>query len=461
MTKQNEQIAENKMGTMPVGKLMLTMSLPAMFSMLIQALYNIIDSVFVAQLGQQALSAVSLVFPVQMLLIAVGIGTGVGLNSLISRRLGEQRFEEANAAASHGFLLSFFSWSLFAVFGLFFSRAFVAAFTAQEAILNYGRDYCFFVTVFSLFVFVQVTIEKTLQATGNMMVPMICSLVGAVTNIVLDPILIFGLLGAPRLEVAGAAIATVIGQLFSMCFGLFFLFTKKHAVHVKLKGLHFQFRVIRDIYAVGFPSMIMQAIGSVMLVGMNAILISFSDAAVAVLGIYFKLQSFIFMPVFGLNQGTLPVLGYNYGAKKKQRLISAFKVAMCVAVCIMGIGMLIFQIFPSQLMMLFKPSAEMLDIGVRALRLISLCFIPAAIGIIASTLFQALGHGTLSLWVSLLRQIVLILPLAWLLSHFFGLNAVWFAFPLAEAFAVLASLAFLRMIYKKEIKYLGLEAPEK
>ncbi|MEA4986459.1 MAG: MATE family efflux transporter [Anaerovorax sp.] len=450
--QEMKQIKENKMGTMPVGKLMFSMSLPAMFSMMIQALYNIIDSIFVAMIGEKALAAVSLVFPIQMLIIAVGVGTGVGLNSLISRRLGEKRFEEANSAASHGIVISIFSWSIFAIFGLFFSDAFVSSFTNSSLVVDYGISYCTIVTVFSLFIFIQISVEKIMQATGNMLFPMICMLTGAITNIILDPILIFGLFGMPRLEIAGAAIATVFAQFVSMSLGLIFLFTRKYDVHVKIKGFHLEYKTVKNIYAVGLPAMIMQAIGSVMLVGMNAILITFSEAAVAVLGIYFKLQSFIFMPVFGLNQGTMPILGYNYGAKNRERLIKAFKLALLTAISIMTMGTIIFQLFPTQLILLFNATEEMLGIGVRALRIISLCFIPAAIGIITSTLFQAIGHGFLSLWVSLLRQLILILPLTWLLSHYLGLDYVWFSFPLAEIFSLSASILFYIKIYKKEIK---------
>ncbi len=446
------QPQENKMGTMPIGRLMFSMSLPAMFSMLVQALYNIVDSIFVAMIGDKALAAVSLVFPVQVLLMAAGVGSGVGLNSLISRRLGEKRIEEANSAASHGIVISFFNWIVFAIFGLFFSEIFIKSFTDNPLVVEYGVSYCTIVTVFSLFIFVQISVEKIMQATGNMLVPMACMLAGAVTNIILDPILIFGLFGMPRMEIAGAAIATVFAQFVSMVLGLIFLFTKKQDVHVKLKGLRIHFKTIRNIYSVGLPAMVMQAIGSVMLVGMNAILITFSDAAVNILGIYFKLQSFIFMPVFGLNQGTMPILGYNYGAKNGKRLVKAFKLALLTAITIMTIGTIIFQVFPARLIALFSATDEMLEIGVLALRIISLCFIPAAIGIMTSTLFQAIGHGFLSLWVSLLRQLILILPLTWVLSHYWGLNYAWYSFPLAEIFSLMASVLFFIKIYHKEVK---------
>ncbi len=448
----HQPIPTNKMGTMPVGKLLFTMSLPAMFSMLIQALYNIIDSIFVAQIGEPALAAVSLVFPVQMLLIAVGVGTGVGLNSLISRRLGERNFAEADSAAAHGIFLGIFSWIAFALFGLFLSGPFVSAFTDSGVVVEYGHQYCAIVTIFSLFAFVQVCSEKILQATGNMILPMICSLLGAVSNIVLDPIFIFGLLGVPKMGVAGAAIATVTGQFFAMLLILFFLFGKEHEVKIHFKGFHFSGKVVKNIYAVGAPAILMQSIGSVMLVGLNGILIAFSEAAVAVLGIYFKLQSFIFMPVFGLTQGAMPIFGYNFGARNKQRLMHAFKLTLYTALVIMACGTLLFHLAPAMLLRMFNASPQLLSIGVIALRLISLCFIPAAIGIAASTIFQAVGHGVLSLIVSLLRQLVLILPMAWILAGAVGVNGVWVAFPLAETVSLIASLLFLRQIYHKEIK---------
>lgn len=445
------EIDQNKMGTMPVGKLILTMSVPAIFSMLISALYNIVDSIFVGILGESALAAVTLIFPIQMLIISVGVGTGIGLNSVISRRLGEKNEDEANKAANHGIFLAFINWIIFAVFGLFFTKFFVESFTDSLSIAPDAILYCKIVCIGSLFIFIHLNVEKMLQATGNMLFPMFCGLLGAITNIVLDPILIFGLLGAPKMGVAGAAIATVIGQLFSMILGLVFLFVLKHDIHVSIKKFKLNSKTIKDIYFVGFPSIIMQAIGSVMLVGFNAILISFSDAAVAVLGAYFRLQSFIFMPVFGLTQGAMPIFGYNFGAKNKERLLKAFKIAMFIALGIMGLGTIIFQVMPVQLLKIFSATPQMVSIGVPALRIISSCFLFAAFGIIASTLFQALGHGMLSLFVSVLRQLLIILPIAFLLAKLAGLSYVWWAFPLAELFSMLASIYFLKHLYKKEI----------
>ncbi|MDD4563935.1 MAG: MATE family efflux transporter [Eubacteriales bacterium] len=452
---KNNTAESNKMGTMPVGRLMINMSLPAMFSMIIHSLYNIVNSIFVGIIGESALASVTLIFPIQIFLISLGVGTGIGLNSLISRKLGEQNFMAANSAANHGMLTSIVNWFIFAVFGIFFSRPFVEVFSDNPEIIAYGTGYCFIISVFSLFVLIQINVEKILQATGNMVLPMICSLTGAIINIILDPILIFGLLGVPELGVTGAAIATVIGQFLAMCLSLYFLFSKEHKIKINFYNFRINWKVLKDIYSVGLPSIVMQSISSVMIIGLNAILISFSEAAVAVLGVYFRLQSFIFMPIFGLTQGIMPILGYNFGAKNKKRLIETFKIALKTAVIIMIVGMIIFQIFPVPMLKLFSASSEMLRIGTGALRIISTCFVFAAIGIIASTLFQATGHGLFSLYVSLLRQLVVILPLSWILARFSGVSYVWLAFPMAELFALTASVFLLRYIYNRKIKNWG------
>lgn len=443
----------NKMGYAPMLKLIVSMSLPAMFSMLIQALYNIVDSIFVAQLGEGALTAVSLAFPVQTLIISVAVGTGIGINSLVSRRLGEKKQEEANSAATHGIILGLFSGIIFAILGFLFTKSFFQAFSENKAIIDMGYIYTTVVTVLSFGSFVQINVEKSLQATGNMIYPMIFQLVGAITNIILDPIMIFGLFGFPRLEVFGAALATVIGQIFAMLLSLYVLLKKSHGVHVTFKNFKLNFKTIKDIYAVGLPSMIMQSIGSVLIVGLNSILIAFSDAAVSVLGVYYKLQSFVFMPVFGLTQGVMPVMGYNYGAKNKHRLLSALKIGSILAIIIMLLGTILFMTIPDRLLMLFNASEQMLELGTKALRTISICFVPAALGIMFSTLFQALGQGRKSLYISILRQLVIILPTAYLLSKI-GLYYVWYAFPIAEIFSLVISTLFLSIIYKNIIKSL-------
>lgn len=445
---------ENKMGSAPMLPLILSMSLPAMFSMLVQALYNVVDSYFVAMLGVEALTAVSLAFPVQNLMIAVGVGTGVGINSLVSRRLGEGRVEEAGCAATHGLVLGAISGLVVALLGIVSIRPFFAAFTNNPTILQMGCDYGYVVTIASFGMFIQINMEKALQSTGNMMIPMFSQLIGALTNIVLDPIMIFGLFGFPKMGVMGAAIATVIGQIFGMLFIVLMALLRNHAVNITLKGFRFNGKTIRDIYAVGFPSIVMQSIGSVMVTGVNAILISFNDIAVAVFGIYFKLQSFVFMPVFGLTHGVMPIMGYNYGARNKKRLIDALKIGSIIALGIMLAGTLLFLFAPHALLSIFSADQEMLDIGVPALRTICFSFIPAALGIMFSTLFQAVGKGSKSLLISLLRQLILILPLAFLLSQF-GLNFVWLAFPLSETVAFFASVFIFLSLYRKHLRYLG------
>ena len=433
--------------------LILSMSLPAMLSMLVQALYNVVDSYFVAKISENALTAVSLVFPVQNLLIAVAIGTGVGLNSLISRRLGEGRAEDARRVATHGLVLAVLNWLIFALIGLLGSHAFLSAFTENAAVIEMGVQYMSIVCIASIGLCMEGCIEKSLQATGNMIYPMISQLLGAITNIIFDPIFIFGLFGFPRMEVAGAAIATVMGQIFAMFFLFFILAFREKVLQIRLRGFSFSLTTVREIYSVGFPSILMQSIGSLMTVGMNAILIRFTETAVAFFGVYFKLQSFVFMPVFGLNQGVMPVVGYNYGAKKRSRVTGALRVGVIIAAAIMAAGMLVFWTLPETLLSVFEASQTMMSIGIPALRIISTCFIPAAVGIIFTTAFQALGRGFNSLLISILRQLVILLPAAFLLS-LIGLEAVWFSFPIAEVASLLASLVLYRRLYRTYIKTL-------
>lgn len=449
-----EKRSENKMGHAPMLGLIMSMSIPAMFSMLVQALYNVVDSYFVAKLGVEALTAVSLAFPIQNLMVAIGVGTGVGINSLVARRLGEGRVEEAGRAVTHGILLGVLSGVGTAILGLLCVRAFFSGFTSNPTILQMGCDYGYVVTIASVGMYVQINMEKSLQSTGNMIIPMFSQLIGALTNIVLDPIMIFGLFGFPKMGVLGAAVATVIGQLFGMTFILIMGLCGKHVVEITFRGFRLNGSCIRDIYSVGFPSIIMQSIGSIMVVGVNRILIGFTDVAVAVFGIYFKLQSFVFMPVFGLTQGLMPIMGYNYGARNKKRLLGALKIGSVIALLIMAAGTTLFLAAPEILLSIFSADAEMLAIGAPALRTISLCFVPAAMGIAFSTLFQAVGMGGKSLIISLLRQLILILPLAFVLSQF-GLAPVWFAFPLAETVAFVASFLIFLLLYKKHLKHLG------
>ena len=443
---------ENKMGTAPMTKLIISMSLPAMFSMFIQALYNIVDGIFVAKLNSDAFVAVSLALPIQMLLIAFAVGTGVGLNSLISRKLGEKDFEKANLAATNGVFISVVLWIIFAIIGFFFSNPFIKMFTQSESIISYGTDYLQIVTIFSVGMFVQIAFEKILQATGNMVYPMLFQLIGAITNIILDPIMIFGLFGFPALGVKGAAVATVVGQIVGLSFSSYIIFTKEHDVKIKLKNFKPNFDAIIDIFRVGFPAIVMQSISSVLVVGLNKIFGIYSEDAIFVVGTYAKLQSFVFMPVYGLMQGMMPIMGYNYGAKNKDRLTNCFSIGTLIAFCIMSLGTIVFMLFPSILLDIFEATIPAKEIGIPALRIISLCFPIAAAGIAVSTFFQSIGKGVISLIVSILRQLIIILPATYLIAKYIGLGVSWFAFPLSEFLALVVSSTWMLKIYKKDFK---------
>ena len=451
--EQQLPMEENKMGVMPVTRLLVTMSLPMMLSMLVQALYNIVDSMFVAQLSEDALTAVSLAFPVQSLMIAVASGTGVGINALLSRNLGERNFEGANNAARNGVFLAIVSCIVFALLGLVGSRLFFSLQTDNPVILEYGVQYMSIITLFSVGIFLQITFERLLQSTGRTFYNMITQGTGAIINIILDPIMIFGLFGFPRLEVAGAAIATVVGQIVAVIMSFCFNHFKNKEISLSPRGFRPHGRTILFIYKVGIPSIIMQSIGSVMTFGMNKILLMFSSTAAAVFGVYFKLQSFIFMPVFGLNNGMIPIIAYNYGARNKHRIIETARKSVLIAVCIMVLGFAIFQIFPAFfLSTLFRASENMLAIGVPALKIISISFLFAGYCIIVGSIFQALGNGVYSLIISAARQLIVILPVAYIFATVFGLSMVWWAIPIAEIVSVILSTLLLKRIYRKVIK---------
>lgn len=443
----------NKMGTMPIGSLLLSMAWPPTLSMSINALYNVVDSVFVAMLSERALTAVSLVMPLQMLMVAVGVGTGVGVNSLIARRLGEQRVDEASLAASVGIRLAFVNYFVMALIGMFFSSAFVGSFTKDANVFSDATIYLRIITIGSFFFMLQLAMEKIIQSTGQMVLSMIVTIVGALVNLVLDPILIFGLLGAPKMGIAGAAVATIIGQAASSCVALYICLKKISSIHIRIFGFRSDKKTIKDIYNVGLPSMVMMSINSIMVLGYNAILAAYSTA-IAVLGIYFKLQSIILMPVFGLNQAAMPILGYNYGARKKARFMETYRKGLTASVVIMIIGMALFQIFPRELLMIFSASDNMLNIGIPALRIISLCFIPAAFGIIRSTVFQATGNGIYSLIASVVRQLVGILPIAYILMQIGGVTMSWYSFPIAEIMGFVLSSILFRKLQNTKINQL-------
>lgn len=445
---ESEPQKENKMGVMPIRKLIVNMSVPMMISMLVQALYNIVDSVFVAQIEEDALTAVTLAFPLQNLMIAVGSGTGVGINALLSKALGEKEYKRSNAAANNGIFLAIMSFIVFLILGLTITEPFLRTQTDVEKIIRYGDTYLGIVTTLSLGLFLQMTFERLLQATGLTFYSMISQLTGAVINIIMDPIMIFGLLGFPRMGVAGAAYATVLGQSIAACLGLFMNLKVNKEIHFSFKAvLHPDIHIIGRIYAVGIPSILMMSIGSIMSYLMNRILIVFSTTATAVFGVYFKLQSFFFMPVFGLNNGMIPVLAYNYGAKHKRRINEALKFAMILAVCIMLCGTATFELIPGPLLDLFSASKEMKAIGIPALRIIAIHFPIAALGIVMGSIFQAFSKSIYSLFVSLGRQLVILIPAAWLLAQTGNVNNVWWCFLIAEGMSLALSLIFFRRVY--------------
>ena len=445
---------ENKMGTMPVNRLLVTMSLPMMISMVVQALYNVVDSIFVSWLSEDALAAVTLVFPVQSLMIAFGAGLGVGVNALLSRSLGEKNQENVRDSVTHGMMIYAAVYLIFLLIGIFLPRPFMASQTGASGIVSDGAAYLSIVCGCSFGLFGQFLFERLLQATGQTIFSMITQSVGAVINIILDPILIFGLLGAPKMGVAGAAAATVIGQTAAALLAFFFNLKFNSDISLSLKGIKVRWSVFRSILSVGIPSVLMQAIGSLMNLGMNAILISFSSTAVAVFGVYFKLQSFVFMPVIGLNNGMVPIAAYNYGAKRRDRLLKTVKLSIVYAVCIMVIGLIIAQLIPEKLLGIFNASDDMMQMGVFALRIISIHFPIAGISIILSSVFQALGKGLYSLSISFARQIVVLLPLAFLFSRIGGLNMVWWSYPLAELLSLTLCIFFFARVNRNILSQL-------
>ena len=440
---------ENIMGYESIPKLIAKLSLPLMLSMLIQALYNVVDSIFVARVSETALTAVSLAYPLQSLMIAFGIGTAVGVNSYLARKLGEKKHDEAEAAADNGLFLATLTWIGFAIFGLIGTKPFISLFTDDPELLGLTTEYATICLVFSFGIFIDITAERIMQATGDSVHPMIAQSLGAITNIILDPVFIFGF----NMSVKGAAIATVIGQIVSMVAALIFVRKNKYiSLHLSLKGFRPSGRIINEIYAVGVPTIIMNSVGTVSVSAMNSILIAFTSTAVSVLGVYFKLQSFIFMPVFGLQNGMIPIIAYNYGAGRRRRMMATLKTGAMIAVAIMILGFLLFQLAPAFLLSLFAASEEMTAIGVIALRLISICFIPAAISISLTSVFQATGVGYASMIVSIVRQIAVLLPVAWFLSATGILDNVWLSFGIAECFGLTLSIVFFIYVYRKKVK---------
>lgn len=452
---------ENKMGVMPVNGLIISMSLPIMASMLVQALYNIVDSIFVAKINENALTAVSMAFPIQNLMIAVGVGTAVGVNALLARSLGEKDFKKVNKIAENAVFLTALSYLLFLIIGVFFVDPFYRSQTDIEEIVRYGKEYLSVCCCFSFGVFTQVMFERLLQATGKTIYSMITQGVGAIVNIILDPIMIFGLFGFPKMGVTGAAAATVIGQIVAGILAVWMNHTRNHEVRIQMKGFRPELPVIGQIYGIGVPSIIMQAIGSVMTYGMNRILISFTSTATAVFGVYFKLQSFVFMPVFGLNNGVIPIVAYNYGAKNTERVISAVRYSIAYAMSIMAVGLLVFQILPGPLLKLFSASEMMIEIGIPALRIISMSFLLAGFCIACGSIFQALGCSVYSMYVSVARQLVVLLPAAWFLAKLGNVNLVWWAIPIAELMSLAMTVYYMIRVNQKIISKIKQEDASK
>ncbi len=444
-----ETLRENKMGTMPENKLLLSMAVPMMISMLVQALYNIVDSIFVSRICEDALTAVSMAFPWQNIIISIAVGFGVGINALLSRALGQKNDERVNQVAVNGLLLAGLSYLLVLVAGLIGIRAYMRTQTDIETIVNYGITYLNICILCSFGVFVEITFERFLQATGRTVYSMITQLTGAITNIILDPILIFGLLGFPKLGIAGAAWATVIGQCVGAVVAVMLNHFKNPEVHLRLRHIRPNGRLMGEITAISIPSIIMSCISSLTCFVMNMILIAYSSTAVAVFGVYFKLQSFVFMPVFGLNNGMVPIIAYNYGAQKPERIHKTIRLGMVYAVAIMVVGLLVFQLIPKELLLMFDASDAMLEIGAPALRIMSLAFVFAGIGIVSGSSCQAFGYSVYSMLISIARQIVVLIPAAYLLSLTGVLRSIWFAFPIAEIFSLILSLFFLRTTLKK------------
>ena len=441
---------KNPMGTKPISSLIFTMGCPPIVSMFVQSMYNVIDSIFVAKLGENALTAVSLAAPIQYCILAVSVGVGVGMNSYISRSLGANNIDEANNSVTHSMIISFVHSLLFIVLGLLFIQPFFRAFTTSEEIFSLGCNYTYIVVLLSFGLFFQITFEKIFQATGNTLLPTISQAIGAVVNIVLDPIFIFGLLGVPKLGVTGAAIATIIGQMTSFLILLVFFIKSDSMLKMDLKRFKFQFHIIKEIYAVGIPSALMISISSLLTIALNAVLVKFSNTAVAVYGIYYRLQTFISMPVNGLVQGMRPIVGYNYGAKDRGRIFEALKISIIVSVIIMLIGFLLFMFVPRQLLSMFSASENMMSIGVPTLRIISLGFLFSAFSLIISAMYESIGKGTYSVVISLLRQCVIIIPVSMIFYKVIGLTGIWITFPVSEVVAAVACLGMLLNTCKKD-----------
>lgn len=442
---------ENKMGTHKILPLLLSMSIPPTISMLIGSLYNIVDSIFVARLGTDALTAVSLAFPIQNLILAIAVGSGVGVNSYIARKLGERDRETADRTAAHGLTLALIHYIILCILGIIFIKPFFKMFTTDSNILTMGIDYTYIVTFFSIGTILQIAIEKILQATGNTLAPMFLQIIGAVTNIILDPILIYGYFGFPAMGVKGAAIATIIGQMVALACSIYVLFFLKQELKIKKKDFIWRKDIVKEIYSVGVPAFFIMSIGSFLVMGINFILSGISTLAVSLFGIYFKLQTFIYMPTSGVTQGAMPIMGYSYGARNRERLLEVLNYSVIICVLINFLGTVLFWIFPKEILHFFNASDEMMSIGVNTIRIISTSYSIGSICFIFSCFLQAVGKGFSSLTITMLRQLVLLLPAAYFLGKFYGLTGVWIAFPLVEVVTCVISILIYRDFRRKDI----------
>ena len=450
MSGSPQPAQENKMGVMPINRLLLTMSGPMMISMLIQALYNVVDSMFVSYISEAALTAVSLAYPVQNLMIAVATGTGVGVNALLSRNLGEKNFAVANRTAGNAIFLGLVSSAVFMVLGIF-SRLYFAVQVTDPEIISLGHDYLFIIMLLSVGCFGQVMLSRLLQSTGKTFYSMVIQVVGAMLNIILDPLLIFGLGPFPAMGVRGAAIATVISQLVGTAMGVWYNLKKNEEITITREDIRPSGPIISRIYSVGVPSILLQTVASVLIFGLNQILVSFTETATAVYGVYFKLQGFAFLPIIGMNNGMVPIIAYNYGARKPDRIMQVIKLAMTYALCIMIVAVLVFQFLPDRLLGIFQASEDMLAIGIPALRTLSWSFLFGGVTIVLSSVFQALGRGIQSMLISIFRQLLIVLPLAFLLSKTGNLNLVWWAFPVSDVLALIFAAYLLNRTYRQVI----------
>jgi putative MATE family efflux protein len=451
-TEKVPQGQENKMGTMPVPKLLITMSLPLMVSMFVQALYNVVDSVFVARWNENAFTGLTLAFPLQQIMIAVSTGLGVGMNALLSKSLGEKNIEKANAAAKNGLFMGLISGVVFTIVGILFSRSVIAAQISDPEIIGFGADYLSICMIIGYGVFGGILFERLLQSTGRTLLSMMAQLLGAVTNLILDPIMIFGYFGFPEMGVKGAALATVIGQIVGAIFALFLNLHYNKELTLSFRGFRPNGAIIKTILKVGIPSILMQAVSCVTVFVIDKILVVYETAAVTVYGIYFKIQSFIFFPIFGMTNGLIPIVAYNYGARKKKRIMQAVRWGIGTGLVLAAVGFYLLHFRAEALLWFFSPSARVRELAIPALGIISFLFFFASYGVVSGSVFQALGNGVYSLILTLVRQIVFLIPLVYLIGKFYGIDAIWWAFPLAECVSVVVATLFLFRIYRKKIR---------